>query len=62
MGNPLSLHPSVVGTIAGGPVSEPCDDYLSALWRHDSAMARLSRQERAALIERASRMVIEGGY
>jgi len=50
-----------VGTIAGGPVMEPCDVRLAALWRHDSVKATLPREVRADLIREASRFVIGRG-
>jgi hypothetical protein len=48
------------GTIAGGAVSEPYDVWLGALWHHSSVKARLPREYRAALINEASRLVMQG--
>lgn len=57
--DPGSASPAV-GTIAGGPVSEPYDVRLDALWHHTSVKASLPREYRVRLIDDASRLLIEG--
>jgi hypothetical protein len=45
-------------TIAGGPVQEPYDVRLDALWNHRSVKASLPRAYRAELINEASRRAV----
>jgi hypothetical protein len=61
MVDPLQRAPAnAAGTIIGGALDLP-DNRLSALWRHDGAVAALSREYRARLLcEASSRVVSEG--
>jgi hypothetical protein len=50
---------AAANTIIGDAVNDPYVR-LAALWRHDGAIAALSRQSRASLIKEASDTVTRG--